>query len=645
MRLKWVVWVYILKSDDDIYGGVGYMDTILGQKRAEDFWCIGGDFGYVRGDVQKDGCSISSEKDKCFVHSEYKKDDNGVILRKGKVKNISSDSIHIKCLLSKFLYDGGEYEVYTQSNTWQNESCGSWQKVVTSVSAETTGLRNAYGSVPFFAIWNNQTSRGVAFHILTRLPWQFEVKNVPTGYEANNLEITIGINEHNLEIDLASGEEIELPEILYYEIRNKLDLDAYKLHQYMNENYPRKGMPVMYNTWLYKFDRIDFENVSGQIERAGELGVEYFVIDAAWFGQGEMWSCRGDWYENQEAVFCGRMKELSQLVRDAGMKFGFWLEVETAGVKSKWKENYKEYYFTYNDHGNELSFFDFSNPEACAFMFDVVSKLVENYQAEFIKFDFNQDLTVDVCKDAFRAYFKGYEAFIGRLKEAFPNLYLENCASGGLRMTLMNGMDFNSLWISDNHSPYEGMRIYKDTIRRLPPQLIEKWAAIQSICNFSPYYFGDTTEKIITTNDGTWNDVRGIHQSYLEGFLTGGPLGFSCDLNSLSHNLLGSLKEFIVQFKKDREFWKNAVCRILADTESVLVLEYSDKNFEKIELLVYTNRVRQSKLLIYPKIDIHASYCVNGKDILSGAQIDTEGICVTLKGNFTSERVSLEFKR
>ena len=62
----------------------------------------------------------------------------------------------------------------------------------------------------------------------------------------------------------------------------------------MYKNYPRKEVPVMYNTWLYKFEKIDFENVASQVKRAKELGIEYFVIDAAWYGQGEMWACRGD---------------------------------------------------------------------------------------------------------------------------------------------------------------------------------------------------------------------------------------------------------------------------------------------------------------------------------------------------------------
>jgi len=618
------------------------MKKIPKSKRAEDLWNIYGSFGYVSGAVEeKDNCIFANSEEYC-VYSEYAEDENGVVLRKGKIRNVSAHQINVSCLMSKVVFDGGEYEVYTQRNTWQNESSGGWQPVITAVSAESLGVRNAYGAAPFFAVWNNQTGRGMAFHIMTRLPWRFEVKNVPVEGEANSLDIEIGVNNCNFSADLASGEELELPEILYYEIRNKLDLDCYKLHYYMYKNYPRREVTVMFNTWLYKFEKIDFENVASQVKRAKELGIEYFVIDAAWYGQGEMWACRGDWYENKEEAFCGRMSELSELIRENGMKFGFWLEIETAGPASKMLEMHNDYYFTYDNHGNELYFFDFSNPKACEYMFQTVCNLVEMYQARYIKFDFNQDLKLDTHQNAFMDYFKGYNELIIKLKTMYPDLYMENCASGGLRMALANAKDFDSFWLSDNQSPYEGMRIIKDSIRRMPPQMIDRWATIQSICDFKHCCGDNLPEKIITTNDATWNDVRGVHQSYLEGFLTGGPVGFSCDLNSLSETVVEDLKDFIAQLKRDRDFWKKAVCRILADTESVLVLEYSDMNFDKVEILVYTSRIRQSKIVIYPKLDMTASYCIDGKDIMSSIQIDAEGIDVALSGNFTARRVKLE---
>lgn len=477
---------------------------------------------------------------------------------------------------------------------------------------------------------------------MTRLPWKYEIKHIPAGGQTTYLEISIGVNEQNLALSLDADEEIKLPEILYYEFKNKRDLDCYKIHHYMNKRYPRRELPIVYNTWMYKFEKINFENVSAQVKRAKELGIEYFVTDAAWYGQGEMWACRGDWYENMTGGYSGRMQELAELVRQNGMSFGLWLEIESAGPDSKMLQAHREYYIEYDDHGNSLYFFDFANKEACDYMYETVGNLIETYQLGYIKFDFNQDMKLDICNDAFLNYIKGYTNFIERLRNAYPDVYFLNCAAGGQRLALENGKDFDSFWYSDNQSVYEGMDIIKNTILRMPPQILDRWTVVQSMCEFDPCYGDAPNEKLISSNDATWNDVRGVHLSYLKGFLTGGPIGFSCDLNKLSESVFDSLKEFISAFKEEREFWKRVVCRILTDTESMLVLEYSDMEFEHAVVLVYTKQLTQNSITVYPKLDQGAKYSLNEECILTGRQIEDEGIAVPLEMNYEAKKITLK---
>ena len=198
---------------------------------AEDFWRISGSFGVVSGAVEEMALSVSQKKDGYTVCSKYTEDENGVVSRRGTFTNTSGSPVSINYCMSKFMLQGGEYEVYTQMNTWQNECLGRWQDLVTGVTGETRGLRSAYGGAPFFAVWNRQTSRGYAFHIITKQPWKYEVKYIPNcSIEPNDVEIEIGLNGANLAIELAGGETLELPEILFYEFRNKLDMDCFKLH-------------------------------------------------------------------------------------------------------------------------------------------------------------------------------------------------------------------------------------------------------------------------------------------------------------------------------------------------------------------------------------------------------------------------------
>ena len=401
-------------------------------------------------------------------------------------------------------------------------------------------------------------------------------------------------------------------------------------------------MPVIYNTWLYKFDRFTFDDLVAQAEAAASIGVEYFMIDAGWFGDGEdWWSCRGDWEENMTFGFCGRMKEFSDVVREKGMKPGFWLEPECASFESKIVKTHPEYFLP----GEGSMFLDFANPDALEYIFQKTCELIDRYGAKFIKFDYNADKINDERREAFTKYFRGHAEYLRRLKERYPDLYLENCASGGMRMSIRDGLLCDSFWLSDNQSPYYSNEIFKNTLLRLPPQWIECWATIQSVEKLNMVHdTRDYPEKIIATNDATWEDVTGIHKDYLQAFLTGSPIGLSCDLTGLSENVLDFLRKFIADFKQNREFWMNAVCHILTDTETMLVLEYRSEDFDRAEIVVFKNKALQSDISVYPVLSAEKTYEVSDRGEISGADIMQDGINVDLAKYFTAKFVSIKAK-
>lgn len=582
---------------------------------------------------------------------------HGVYSRKDLLTNTSEEPRHVTTLRSRFVLEGGEYEVYTQYNSWQNESIGVWERLNTSILARCESVRTTRSANPFLVLWSLQTGRGIAFHLLADASWSITASRVHSSGEASNIIVELGLDAPNLDLTVLPGESISLPEILYYEVRNKSDLDCWKLHRYCNEIYPRRNLPVIYNTWLYKFDKIDFENVAKQIPAAAELGAEYFVIDAGWFGLNPKWTKGiGDWEESMLFGFRGKMEQIAALVREHSMRFGLWLEVERAVEGANAPKEYSQYFIKSDDN----YFLDFSSTEARDYIFNIVSGLITRYHVEFIKFDFNADLTFDKYKSAFTKYFKGYRNFIQRLKNAFPNVYFENCCSGGERMNLCNIKDFDSFWPTDNQSPYVGMRIFKDTILRLPPQVFERWAAITTINNAAPSYFADTSEHILSTGDAVWGHLASVDASYLKGFMTGGPLGFSCDLTKLSDQAFAFLKEHVATFKKMRNFWLTAECRILADTDSVLVLQYNDPRFKRIVIQVFTQRIMQTGLHVYPVTKYDATYrlchglnvngsattnsaCENQQNacIIEGKTLDNHGLYIALDGNYKMNTVTL----
>ena len=175
------------------------------------------------------------------------------------------------------------------------------------------------------------------------------------------------------------------------------------------------------------------------------------------------------------------------------------------------------------------------------------------------------------------------------------------------------------------------MRIFKEGIKRLPPQCIEKWAVLTSFENFFPSYVGTEKEKILSTHDATWDGVVGVHESFLKGFLSGSPIGISCDLTRLSESLLQTLSEHIAAFKKERAFWENAVCHILADTEKILVLQF--ETVKKSKILVFSYKTMQNSLTVYPKVDACQTYLFEN-EVVSGKDISENGVELSVSGNY-----------
>ena len=594
-----------------------------------------GSFGEVYGTLAQDNSAITLTAQDYQMTCAYEQDAYGIYTRQDTFQNCSDSPITIRNLKSRFVFEGGEYQVYTQFNSWQDENKGAWQELNTAVSVGSESVRTCQDATPFLVLWSQQESRGVAFHLLPNCNWEMTVTRVRTTGKRQGVVVELGISSRNLALTLSPGEIFRLPQILCYTVSNKMHLDCYKLHNYLHTRYPRQQIPVLYNTWLGFFDQFSFEKLMAQIPLAAELGVEYFFLDAGWFGTGEVsWGASvGDWFENPKTLG-GRMGELADAVRAAGMKFGLWLEPERATLASQAYKEHPEYYLPITGVPRNV-LLDFANPEARTWMLNIVCNLIDRFGVRYIKDDFNMSKYYCQEQDGFLAYHAGHEAFLKELKCRYPDLYLSSCAAGGLRMELQNYKFFDSSWPSDNQNIYAQMEMYRHALLRLPPQAMERWAAIHSLMGMKDFYkpFASVNrgncERMVVCADGTWSHIVGIQQSFLEGFFTGGPVGLSCDLTKVSEKTRAELKRFIAEFKANREFWLTAVARILCDTKTVSVYQYSDMALNKIVIQLFTKEAMQDSCRVYPELDASKNYRYNGK-LFSGAALMEEGICISL---------------
>lgn len=569
-------------------------------EKVTDLFTVYGNFERITGDVTKNGDTAYYKNNEIELKSTINKHSSGVFERADTIKNISNRDIEISTLLSKFTLNGGEYQVYTQTSKHTKEGIGMWQPLVSGVFGMSDEIRTNQDVNPFVAIFNEQNGRGIAFHIMCNSGFEYRVSRHGEYLEHKVVAVELGIKSQDFRYILKPNEELRLPSILYYTFKSKLDMDAYKLHRYWNELHPH-SLPIVYNTWMSHFDYIDFDNLVCQLDRASLLGCEYFTVDAGWFGKTQLWwDVVGDWQESNESAMKGRLKELSDLVRAKGLKFGLWFEIERANPKCENVKNHPEYYLFEGEH----CFIDFANVEACDFIYDILKANIDKYGVEFIKFDLNAPLCYDRDRASFIKYYEGYSHFLGRIKADYPNLHLECCASGGGRMSLSNAPYFDSFWMSDSHGIYTQLEIFKNAIKRMPSSMLERWATIRSVENFTPTYpVGEKCEKILASSTANWQRAEEASLDFIKNALVGGPIGVSCDLTQVSNSTIEELANFIDTYKAQRDFWANSECHILCDTPTLLVLQFNDKDFNEIRVYSYTEHPIQEYATIYPFFD------------------------------------------
>ena len=66
------------------------------------------------GDIERESDSLSFLGADIEFHSVFETHSSGVVSRRDILKNISSRELSLSTLLSRFVFNGGEYQVYTQ---------------------------------------------------------------------------------------------------------------------------------------------------------------------------------------------------------------------------------------------------------------------------------------------------------------------------------------------------------------------------------------------------------------------------------------------------------------------------------------------------------------------------------------------------
>ncbi|HET9650250.1 MAG TPA: alpha-galactosidase [Microlunatus sp.] len=180
------------------------------------------------------------------------------------------------------------------------------------------------------------------------------------------------------------------------------------------------------------------------IRQAAGVGAEVFCIDAGWYDDSSgWWDAVGAWRPSTTR-FPGGFDEVIQAIRDAGMVPGLWLEPEVVGVRSPMADALPADAF-FHRGGVRIReagryHLDLRHPAARAHLDEVVDRLVGEHGIGFFKLDYNINPGPGTDRDAHSVgagllgHNRAHLAWLDGVLDRHPDLVIENCGSGAMRM-------------------------------------------------------------------------------------------------------------------------------------------------------------------------------------------------------------------
>jgi len=231
--------------------------------------------------------------------------------------------------------------------------------------------------------------------------------------------------------------------------------------------WPRAAIarPVHYNCWEAVYFDHDLPTLKDIASRAAKLGAERFVLDDGWFkGRDDDTSSLGDWQVDKRNYPDG-LAPLIAHINALGMGFGLWFEPEMVNPNSDLYRAHPDWALGPSDQitGRNQLALDLANSAVQDYLFDRISKLLGEYNIEYIKWDHNRVLP---ASDA--AQTRALYALLARLRKAHPKVEIESCASGGGRLDYGMLAHCQRVWLSDSNDALERFRIQHNAALYLP---------------------------------------------------------------------------------------------------------------------------------------------------------------------------------
>jgi len=234
------------------------------------------------------------------------------------------------------------------------------------------------------------------------------------------------------------------------------------------------GSYVTYNTWYSYGTFIDEGSLKAEMDLAAAIGVEQFVVDAGWWygidpgNAANFVSNWGSWQVDPERFPSG-LGALSDHAHALGMRFGVWVEPERVALTQIDREGLaRERYLATRDGRYDAALPNreahsalvcLADPDARDWVYEKIAALIAEARPDYVKWDNNFWINCNRPghshgpEDGNFSHTRGLNMLLERIRGDFPAIEIENCASGGNRMSLDMLAYTDTAWLDDRTYP------------------------------------------------------------------------------------------------------------------------------------------------------------------------------------------------
>ena len=264
---------------------------------------------------------------------------------------------------------------------------------------------------------------------------------------------------------------------------------------------------ILLNSWEGIYLDITEEKIIKMMDDIAAFGGELFVMDDGWFGDKYPRkvdnSSLGDWVVDKNKLPNG-IKALTDAAKQRKIKFGIWIEPEMTNTTSELYEQHPDWVL--QAKGREMKLgrggtqivLDMTNPKVQDFVFSIVDNLMTQYpEISYIKWDANASiqnygslyLPKSKQNNIYIDYHRGLIKTLQRIRAKYPDLVIQDCASGGGRANYGLLPYFDEFWVSDNTDALQRVYIQYGTSLFFPAN------AMAAHINHCPYW--NTGKRVI----------------------------------------------------------------------------------------------------------------------------------------------------